>query len=138
MDTVGRTFEHRLRARYAETDAQAVVHHAAWLPWLEEARIAALRGCGFSYRELEASGLLLPVVELRLRFRAPARFDDEVLITTQVALLGRTRLRFDSLLSCAGRSLGQAEVTVAAIDRTGRPQRVDAGLLSGLSIALGL
>jgi acyl-CoA thioester hydrolase len=71
-----RISETPLRVRYAETDAQGVAHHSSYVTWLEVARVEWLRTGRASYAELERSGYVLPVIELRIRYVAPARFDD--------------------------------------------------------------
>jgi acyl-CoA thioester hydrolase len=71
--------ETRLRVRYVETDQMGVVHHAAYLVWMELARVEFCRAAGFDYREIELQGgVMLAVVETHCRHLAPARFDDEV------------------------------------------------------------
>jgi acyl-CoA thioester hydrolase len=86
--------ETRLRVRYAETDASGIAHHAAYLPWLETGRVEWLRDRGLSYRDLEREGYSLPVVEMRLRYVAPARFDDALVVRTGLAELRSRELRF--------------------------------------------
>lgn len=124
---------HRLRVRYAETDQMGVAHHAAYVVWLEEARIAWLAARGQSYRELEAGGLLLPVVELSIAYRRPARFDDALTLLTVASQPGPTRLAFATRIERDGVLLAEARVTVAAVDRHGRPQRLPAALAALLS-----
>ena len=120
---------HRLRVRYAETDQMGVAHHSACVPWLEEARIEWLRAHGSSYRDLEAGGILMPVVDLQVRYRRPVRFDDAVDLITTVSAPGPTRLVFHTELFHEGKLCLTADVTVAAIDRDSRPVRIPAGLL---------
>jgi len=115
---------HRLRVRYAETDAQQVAHHSAYVVWLEEARIEALRGLGRSYRSLEADGVLMPVVELGITYRRPLSFDDHIEIVTRISAVGRTRLRFDSTVRCEDEVRAEAQVTVAVVDGGGRLRRL--------------
>jgi acyl-CoA thioester hydrolase len=76
--------ETELRVRYVETDAAGIVHHAAFVAWLEVGRVEWLRAEGVEYLGLERAGYSLPVVELFLRYVAPARFDD--LLRVRVAL----------------------------------------------------
>jgi acyl-CoA thioester hydrolase len=79
-----------LRVRYAETDAAGLAHHGSYPAWLEAARVEWLRAGGVSYAELEQQGYHLAVVEMRLRYVAPARFDD--LLHVRIALV-RARSR---------------------------------------------
>src|SRR5689334_1528891 len=84
----------RFRARYAETDAMGIVHHSRYIPWFEIGRTEFIRAHGYSYRQLEEMGVLLAVIELQVRYRAPARYDDEIIVYTRLVELGRVRLRF--------------------------------------------
>jgi|DewCreStandDraft_2_1066082.scaffolds.fasta_scaffold00382_32 acyl-CoA thioester hydrolase len=115
-----------LRVRYAETDAMGVAHHASFLPWLESARVEWLRHHGVSYAELERAGLRLPVVELRIRYRAPARFDDLVHICTGLVERTRARVRFIYTIYRDGETtpLAEAETVHCYLDPAGRPIRL--------------
>lgn len=73
-----------LKVRYQETDQMGVVYHANYLVWFEIGRTDYIRQFGYSYGELEEIGLLLPVVEVYSRYLQPARFEDEILIYTQM------------------------------------------------------
>jgi acyl-CoA thioester hydrolase len=82
-----------LRVRFAETDAMGVAHHAAYLPYLETARVEYLRALGHPYRELrDRDGLEFAVVAVDLRYHAPLRFDDA--FTVSCALAERARATF--------------------------------------------
>lgn len=115
---------HRIRVRYAETDQMGIAHHSAFVVWLEEARIAWLRQRGSSYRDLEAGGLLLPVIELNLRYRASLRFDDLAEITTCAERTGPSRLAFHSRIERDSTLCAEGTVVVVATDRGGRPVRL--------------
>lgn len=115
---------HRIRVRYGESDQMGVAHHGAFIAWLEEARIEWLRQRGLSYRELEAQGTLMPVVELHLRYRRPLRFDDEVELATEAIPVGPSRVTFRTRLLQEGELYAEGEVTVAAVGRDGRPRRL--------------
>ncbi len=83
------------RVRYAETDQMGIVYYANYLVWFEIGRVEVLRTLGLSYSELETEhGCILPVVEATCRYRAPARYDDEILIETRPALLRGSVLKF--------------------------------------------
>ncbi len=77
-------FRYSRRVGYVETDQMGVVHHSVYVVYMEEARLAWLRERGLPYRDLEASGILLPVVELHLRYHRPARLED--LLTVEVSV----------------------------------------------------
>jgi acyl-CoA thioester hydrolase len=84
----------RLRVRYAETDQMNMVYYANYLVWFEVARTDFLRQHGWTYREMEAGGIRLPVIEARCRYHRPARYDDEIEIRTEGRLLTPVRLEF--------------------------------------------
>jgi acyl-CoA thioester hydrolase len=100
-----------LRVRYAETDQMAVAHHSSHIVWFEVGRIELLRQLGFSYLEMEQDGMNLPVVELRCRYKHPARYDDEVTIRTRLAQLRSSMLRFqyEVVRKSDGRLLAEGE-----------------------------
>jgi acyl-CoA thioester hydrolase len=84
-----------VRVRYAETDQMGIVYYANYLVWFEIGRVEVLRTLGLSYRKLEIDhGCILPVVEASCRYRAPARYDDQILIETRPALLRGPVLKF--------------------------------------------
>jgi acyl-CoA thioester hydrolase len=76
--------EARLRVRYAETDQMGVVYHANYLVWMEVGRVEYCRASGYRYRDLEAEGILLAVVEVSCRYLAPALYDDEIIVRTTI------------------------------------------------------
>jgi acyl-CoA thioester hydrolase len=84
-----------VRVRYAETDQMGIVYYANYLVWFELGRVEVLRSLGLTYSKLESEhGCILPVVDARCRYRAPARYDDEIIIETRPALLRGTILKF--------------------------------------------
>jgi acyl-CoA thioester hydrolase len=85
----------RQRVRYAETDQMGIVYYANYLVWFEIGRVEVLRTLGLSYHELETQHkLILPVVEASCRYRAPARYDDEILIEARPSMLRGSVLKF--------------------------------------------
>jgi acyl-CoA thioester hydrolase len=77
--------ESRVRVRYAETDQMGVVYHSNYFIWFEVGRVDLLRELGFTYREMEREdGCFIAVVDARCRYKAPARYDDEILIRTHL------------------------------------------------------
>jgi acyl-CoA thioester hydrolase len=112
--------ETRLRVRYAETDQMGVVYHSNYVIWFEVGRVELLRQLGFSYKQLEGEdGCSLAVVDLRCRFKAPARYDDEILIRTQIKNLRGSLIHFgyDLLRACDGTLLAEGETTHLVINR---------------------
>jgi len=103
----------RLRVRYAETDQMNVVYHSNYIIWFEVGRVEFMRQLGFTYREMELHEQLhLPVVDVRCRYKAPARYDDEIIVRTHIARLRSSLIQFayevlradDSLLLADGES----------------------------------
>jgi acyl-CoA thioester hydrolase len=87
--------ETRLRVRYAETDQAGVVYHANFLVWLEVGRVELCRDYGFNYRDMEKDAdAFLPVTECRVKFRHPARYDDEIIVRTRVLELRSRAISF--------------------------------------------
>lgn len=85
----------RIRVRFGETDAMQIVHHATYPNYMEVARIEWLRRRGVSYATWAHQGMHLAVVELSLRYRAPARFDDELDVEAKLVEAGAASARFD-------------------------------------------
>jgi len=84
-----------VRVRYAETDQMGIVYYANYLVWFEIGRVELLRSLGLAYSEMESEHrCILPVVECNVRYRAPARYDDEILIETRPALLRGSVIKF--------------------------------------------
>ena len=84
-----------LRVRYAETDQMGVVYYANYLVWFEVGRVEFMRSLGFDYKQMEMEdGCILPVVEANCRYRAPARYDDVILIEAGPVILKGSLLKF--------------------------------------------
>jgi acyl-CoA thioester hydrolase len=120
--------QHSIRVRYAETDQMGVAHHAAYVPWFEEARIEWLRARGRSYRQLEIEGVFMPVIEMTVRYRRSLRFDDQASLFTTVVASGPSRLCFATRIMHGEALCAEATVTVAAVDAAGKPRRMPADL----------
>ncbi len=83
-----------IRVRYSETDAMGVVYHANYLVWMEIGRTEFLRNSGFPYRDMEDSGVLVPVSEIHTKYLSPAKYDDEIVVTTKLASYSRVKCEF--------------------------------------------
>jgi acyl-CoA thioester hydrolase len=106
--------EARLRVRYAETDQMGVVYHANYLVWFEVGRVELMRALGLEYKLLEQDfGCMIAVVEAKARYRAPARYDDEVAVRTSLAAMRGPVLKMeyqvvrvgDGVLLCEGETM---------------------------------
>jgi acyl-CoA thioester hydrolase len=103
-----------LRVRYAETDQMGVVYHSNYLVWFEIGRVEFMREHGLSYKEMELEeGCMIAVVEAMARYRAPARYDEELVIETELQSARGAVIRFeyrvvraeDSVLLCEGHTV---------------------------------
>lgn len=109
-------FRYPVRVQYVDTDQGGVVHHAAYLRFLEGARVELLRARGIDYRRFEIEvGKGLPVTEARLRYKRPARFDDALAVETWVPIVNRAKVRFDSRIWRGEELLCEAEITCACV-----------------------
>ncbi len=88
-------FETRVRVRYAETDAAGVVYYGDYLTYFEVARVELLRALGCPIPAVEARGVILPVVEARLKYLRPARLDDLLSVAIVVDAIGPASFSFD-------------------------------------------
>jgi acyl-CoA thioester hydrolase len=116
----------RVRVRYAETDQMGIVYYANYFVWFEVGRTDLLRHAGWSYREMEREGFSLPVVEAHCEYRQPARYDDELEISTRGGLLSPVRVRFDYevVRPSDDTVLAGGHTVHAALDAAGRPRRL--------------
>jgi len=131
---VSRTSTSTLRVRYAETDQMGVVYHANYLVWFEVARTDLLRIHGWTYREMEASGVALPVIEVECRYRKPARYDDEMEIRTEGRVISPVRMEFQYEVRVTGLDdlVATGRTAHAAIGTDGRPCRLPQRVLEAL------
>ncbi|MGA9667672.1 MAG: thioesterase family protein [Terracidiphilus sp.] len=84
-----------VRVRYAETDQMGIVYYANYLVWFEIGRVELLRSLGLAYSQLETDHqCILPVIEATCRYKAPARYDDQILIETKPSLLRQSVVKF--------------------------------------------
>jgi acyl-CoA thioester hydrolase len=87
--------ESRVRVRYAETDQMGVVYHSNHFIWFEIGRVELLRQLGLSYRDMEQKdGCFIAVVDARCRYKAPVRYDDEVIVRTQLRNIRESVIHF--------------------------------------------
>jgi acyl-CoA thioester hydrolase len=125
----GFRFSTDLRVRYAETDAQSVVHNAVYLVWFEIARIAYLDQHPGGYRGLVEDGIEATTVEAHVRYRLASRFDDRLRIWARAGDLRGARFRFDYVLERDGEVVADGWTAHACVDaKTLRPTRMPAAL----------
>jgi acyl-CoA thioester hydrolase len=105
--------EARVRVRYAETDQMGVVYHSNYLIWFEVGRVEFIRQLGLDYKQMEEEGCGISVVDVHVRYRAPARYDDELVIETRLMAARGPVIKFeyrvlrviDGLLLCEGQTV---------------------------------
>ena len=82
-------------ARYAETDMMGVIHHAVYPVWAEVARTELMASVGVSYSEVESSGIMLPVTEIRFQYKAPIFYENKVITNCAITQLDNRRVKID-------------------------------------------
>jgi acyl-CoA thioester hydrolase len=117
-------FTHTLRTRFSETDAMGVVHHAAYLLYLEVARVEFLRSIGHPYDEVRADGSDLAVLESFVQYRRALRFDELVDISLTVGKVTGTTFQIGYLLAVDAETCATAVTVHGAVDAGGRAGRL--------------
>lgn len=124
LDPSAYAFAHRIRVRFAETDAMGIVHHSNYLLYLEEARVAYLRALERPYTVMRAEGVDHAVLECFVQYRAPLRFDDEVDVHLVLARATRATFQIAYLLTVGGEVRATAVTAHGAVNPAGRPVRL--------------
>ena len=129
-------FTTEVRVRFAETDAQGVVHNSVYLVWFEIARVEYLERFAGGYPGLRASGIEAFVTEAHVRYGVPARFDDRLALHARCADVRGARFRFDYLVERDGERVADGWTAHACVDaRTMRPTRVPRELADAIARA---
>ena len=113
----------QVTVRYAETDMMGIVYHGSYLPWFEIGRTTLLKEIGLPYRELEAAGYRLPVLEVSARYQKPAVYDDTLTIVTTLKEKPVLRIHLAYEVWRGADLLATGETMHAFIDREGKPVR---------------
>jgi acyl-CoA thioester hydrolase len=113
----------KVTVRYAETDMMGVVYHGNYLPWFEVGRTTLLKEMGLAYRQLEAEGFRLPVLEVSAKYFRPALYDDELTIVTTMTDKPLLRIRLDYEVRRGEDLLATGYTVHAFIDREGKAIR---------------
>ena len=121
----GYPLTHAVRVRFAETDAQGIAHHASFVVWLEEARVAYLAAFAGGYRKIRESGVEALTTGVHVEYERAAAFDDVLEIGVRCGELRGARFRFDYEVEREGTRIAHGWTTHATVDRsTHRPTRV--------------
>lgn len=108
--------EKNIRVRYAETDKMGYVYHGNYAQYFEVGRVEFLRHIGFSYKELEDSGVMMPLVEMNIKFKRPAQYDDLLTIKSSITDINEKRMFFkQQVYNDKGKMLTEGNIELAFI-----------------------
>jgi acyl-CoA thioester hydrolase len=113
-----------LRVRYDECDPMGFVHHSVYLKYMEIGRTELLRAAGGCYRDMEAAGHLVVVLRVDIRYRKPAKYDDQIVVETNVAKVTAAKILHQYVIRRDTDTIIEADVTMAIVDREGKPQLI--------------
>jgi acyl-CoA thioester hydrolase len=121
----GYAFSHQVRVRFAETDAQAIAHHASYVVWLEEARVAYLAAYAGGYQSIRERGIEALTTGVHVEYDRAAAFDDVLTIWVRCAEIRGARFRYEYVVELKGLRVATGWTTHATVDAaTHRPTRV--------------
>ncbi len=123
----------QVTVRYAETDMMGIVYHANYLPWFEIGRTTLLKEHGFSYRELEASGYRLPIVEISAKYHRPALYDDAITIITTLIEKPTLRIKIAYEIRRGEELLVTGQSQNVFVDLQGQPTRPPAAFIQRMN-----
>ncbi|MEK6800224.1 MAG: thioesterase family protein [Planctomycetota bacterium] len=118
------------RVRYAECDGMGLLHHARYWEYFEHVRTELLRRNGFRYRDMEADGTLFVVYKAAIKYLAPIRYDDNVIVICRVERITRTRVDHSYRITNKGVVATEGTSTLACVDREGKPKMMPEELWS--------
>lgn len=124
----------QIRVRYGETDQMGVVYHANYASYFEVGRTEWLREYGITYKSMEETGVILPVISLEIKYKNSARYDDLLTIKTSIKKLPSARIEFDyELVNESGDLLATGSTDLVFINmKRNRPMRCPDYLLDKL------
>jgi acyl-CoA thioester hydrolase len=123
----------QVTVRYAETDMMGVVYHGSYLPWFEIGRTTLLKEHGLPYRQLEADGFFLPVLEIAVKYLRPAKYDDVLTIVTTLREKPTLRIRLEYQIFKDETLLASGNTMHAFINREGSPVRPPANFAARMN-----
>lgn len=121
----------QIRVRYCEVDQMGFLHHANYFNFFEMGRTELFRESGGNYAELESRGYFLVVVKVECHYKAPARYDDLLTLTTRLARFTPAKLEHEYHVHRDGQLLTIGKSVLACVTRDGQIQRMDEELLFG-------
>ena len=120
-------FEHQIKFRvlYSDTDKMGFMYYGQYAKYLEMGRVEAMRSLGLSYKSMEGAGVMLPVLDLKLKYLKPLLYDDEVTLITKVCDMLGTRIYFEyELKNPEGELTTLAKTTLVFTDQNGKPRMI--------------
>ncbi|MBR5133076.1 MAG: acyl-CoA thioesterase [Alistipes sp.] len=116
-----KSFETKIRVEYHHTDQMGIVHHSNYVKFFEVARTEWLRAMGMTYAEMERRGVMMPIVEVNVKYRQPAYYDELISVTASVDELPMARMTFKyEIRGEDGREIATGSTTLGFIDKTTR------------------
>jgi acyl-CoA thioester hydrolase len=127
----------QVTVRYAETDMMGIVYHGSYLPWFEIGRTTLLKEIGLPYRQLEADGYRLPVLEISAKYLRPAVYDDVLTVVTTLREKPLLRIRLEYEINRGEELLATGTSLHAFVDLQGRPVRPPAAVSEKFAAVFG-
>jgi len=119
------TFETNFRVMYADTDQMGVMHHGAYVKYLEVARTELMRSCGMPYNEMEKAGVMSPILEMNIKYIKPALYDEVLTVQTWISKIKGSRIVFDYSIYREDVLLNKSSTTLVFLDaKTMRPSDI--------------
>jgi acyl-CoA thioester hydrolase len=129
LPTGARVCRHLVRVIFGDTDAAGIVYYANYLRYFEAARGELMRELGLPYSKLFEEGITMPVIEQWWRYRAPARYDDVLLVSVWVHELGSASILVGAQIHKGDVLFGEGAVRLGCVDTHGAPRRLPAELV---------
>jgi acyl-CoA thioester hydrolase len=117
-----------IRVRYPEVDAMGYLHHSRYLQYFEMGRVELLRAGGFSYADLESQGIFFVVAKAEIKYRAPAKYDEELELTTKIVKQTYVRIDHGYELKRGSTLLAEGATTIACVGRDGQLRQIPESL----------
>ncbi len=121
-----------IRVRYPEVDGMGYLHHSRYLQYFEMGRIELLRQLGHGYADLEARGVLFVVIKAEIRFKSPARYDEELTLQTRLVKVTHVRNDHTYILTRGTTVLAEGSTSIACVDRSGELQKIPDDLMGSV------
>ena len=125
----------QVTVRYAETDMMGIVYHGNYLPWFEVARTQLLREQGFPYRQLEADGYRIPVLDVAVKYIRPALYDDNLTVVATIREKPLLRIRIEYEIFRGEELLVTGQTAHAFCDTKGQPTRPPPAFVAKMNAA---